>query len=381
MKINIHELQLIQKIIDKLDDEESKELFIFRLLYSLTNDIRYVYDMMGKPARKNRGEIIRKSEEVQKIYKLYKKCDLYSWLLKHIHQSDENIVIFGGGTLGKNILYWLRSIGFPPKAICDNDLKKIGTHIDECPVVSVETLEKEYNNSIVIIATYTYSDEMKQQLSKLNISQELIYEYEDNSLLSAWEGSYFEEGIFKLREHEIFVDAGAYHGETTEEFASWCPSYEKIYCFEPDSSNYVKLTDNLQGAMRDVTLIKAGLWNENKRLYFESVDRDRTASHINDQGTEEIDVVSLDSILNGDRVTYIKMDIEGAELEALEGARETIRKYKPKLAICLYHKPEDIISLPAYIMELVPEYRFKIRHYTTFFQETILYAYIEENSQ
>ena len=72
------------------------------------------------------------------------------------------------------------------------------------------------------------------------------------------------------------------------------------------------------------------------------------------------------------------MDIEGSEKEALKGARNTIKKYKPKLAICLYHKPEDIITLPQYILELAPEYKFKIRHYTTFAYDTILYAYVEK---
>ena len=72
------------------------------------------------------------------------------------------------------------------------------------------------------------------------------------------------------------------------------------------------------------------------------------------------------------------MDIEGSEKEALKGARKTIQKYKPKLAICLYHKPEDIIVLPHYLLELVPEYQFKIRHYTTFSYDTILYAYVKK---
>lgn len=68
------------------------------------------------------------------------------------------------------------------------------------------------------------------------------------------------------------------------------------------------------------------------------------------------------------------MDIEGAELAALQGGAETIKRYKPKLAISIYHKPEDIIEIPIYIKSLVPEYKLYIRHYTNMYAETILYA-------
>lgn len=73
-------------------------------------------------------------------------------------------------------------------------------------------------------------------------------------------------------------------------------------------------------------------------------------------------------------MTFIKMDIEGAELEALHGCRDTIIKYRPKLAICVYHKPEDIIEIPSYIHEIVPEYKLYLRHHSKDLSETVLYA-------
>ena len=73
--------------------------------------------------------------------------------------------------------------------------------------------------------------------------------------------------------------------------------------------------------------------------------------------------------------TYIKMDIEGAEMEALLGAQGNIKNNKPKLAICLYHKPEDIIEIPHIILSINPDYKLAIRHYTTCNWETVLYAY------
>ena len=70
------------------------------------------------------------------------------------------------------------------------------------------------------------------------------------------------------------------------------------------------------------------------------------------------------------------MDIEGSELEALRGAREVIRRDKPRLGICVYHRPEDILEIPMFIKELVPEYKLYIRHHSPHLNETVVYAKI-----
>ncbi len=71
------------------------------------------------------------------------------------------------------------------------------------------------------------------------------------------------------------------------------------------------------------------------------------------------------------------MDIEGAELEALQGAKNTIQRFLPKLAICIYHKPKDIIEIPLYIKKIAPRYNLYLRHYSNFHSETVLYAVVE----
>ena len=98
-------------------------------------------------------------------------------------------------------------------------------------------------------------------------------------------------------------------------------------------------------------------------------------SCVDEYGADEIKVVTIDGIVK-EKVTFIKMDIEGSELKALHGAEQKIKKYKPKLAICIYHKVEDIIDIPSYIHSLVPEYKFYIRHYSFGQAETVLYAIV-----
>ena len=100
-------------------------------------------------------------------------------------------------------------------------------------------------------------------------------------------------------------------------------------------------------------------------------------SHVSeeDTGTDSIEVTALDVCLYYKGVTFIKMDIEGAEYEALKGAERIIREQKPKLAICVYHKPEDIWELPELILEFNESYKFYLRHYSYQDNETVLYAF------
>jgi hypothetical protein len=98
------------------------------------------------------------------------------------------------------------------------------------------------------------------------------------------------------------------------------------------------------------------------------------SSTISENGDIEINTVALDEALAGERITCIKMDIQGAELKALSGAKELICINRPKLVICLYHKPEDIFEIPEFIIDLNLNYKIYIRHQAMFSFETILYA-------
>lgn len=97
---------------------------------------------------------------------------------------------------------------------------------------------------------------------------------------------------------------------------------------------------------------------------------------ISDEGEIIVETDTIDNVLAGGKVTFIKMDIEGTELASLKGAAKTIRKYKPKLAICIYHKKEDLWEIQDYISRLVPEYKFYMRAYEDTATELVLYAIV-----
>lgn len=87
-----------------------------------------------------------------------------------------------------------------------------------------------------------------------------------------------------------------------------------------------------------------------------------------------IETIVLDEFLRGERVTFIKMDIEGAELDALRGASQIIKEQKPKLAISVYHRDDDIVAIPKLLTGLRPDYKLYLRHYSLLLNETVLYA-------
>ena len=185
---------------------------------------------------------------------------------------------------------------------------------------------------------------------------------------------YFPNDIIHLQEKEVFIDCGAYHGESTIDFIQHLnhkTDYQKIICFEADRNNYIETKDALK-KYKNVEIMLAGVWDREDIIHI-NIGHGET-SRISKNGNECVTVKTIDGVLNGEKVTYIKMDIEGSELKALHGSAKTIKKYKPKLAICIYHRPEDLIEIPRYIYSLRNDYRFYIRNHSPYGIETVLYA-------
>lgn len=186
-----------------------------------------------------------------------------------------------------------------------------------------------------------------------------------------------EDEIFLKNGQEIFIDAGGYDGRTSDEFSEWVNGeYSKIYIMEPDKTMFHVLEEYVKlRKLHNVNLINKGAYSRTARLNFNS-NILIASSYIDQEGTDTIQTISIDEMLDGEKATFIKMDIEGAEMDALLGAERTISKYRPKLAISIYHKEDDLWKLPAYIMKRYPWYRFYMRHYTPLTTETVLYATI-----
>lgn len=187
---------------------------------------------------------------------------------------------------------------------------------------------------------------------------------------------YFDERIFVPRENETFIDCGAYTGDSCIGFFEFLKknnikTYNKCVAFEPDPENFREMEKNLT-FYKNIEMLNAGAYEKKDVLHFNSGKE--ISSCLDPKGETIINVDSIDNVLNGEEATIIKMDIEGAELSALKGAEKTIRKYKPRLAICVYHKTDDLLTIPDYILSVNPDYKLYFRNYCDAAYEAVLYA-------
>lgn len=178
-------------------------------------------------------------------------------------------------------------------------------------------------------------------------------------------------------ETEDFVDLGAYNGDTIRELLSYTGGkYASVTALEPDRKNRKKLQKYVQETLdKRVSIVPAGAWDQDGVQCFAA--KAGRNSILSDKGTE-IAVRSVDSVLRGAPCTMLKADVEGAEQRALQGARQTIAAYRPRLNIAAYHRSEDLFALPLQIHALCPAYKIYLRHHPYVpAWDTNLYARIE----
>ena len=329
----------IKFIYEKLQDEQSKNIFINRLNWSISKDDYYLF-----------------AETDSKVTDLLHKINL-----------DTPIIIYG---LNHNAdtLFNVFNRYINITCFCDENFDGNKYHRD-LPVISFDELIAKYKDCIILM-----SDNIRLKsvynLIKNGLKKEQIITFIKNST------EYFDLPCFVPNENEIFVDAGGYTGDTVIKFLTWCNyKYKKIYAIEPDENNCKTLMANIKKESFDnIHIYQQGVWNKKDILKFE--DTGNVDSKIAPDGKSSIKVDTIDNIVANDKVTFIKLDVEGAELEALQGAYQTIKQHNPRIAVCIYHKPEDFIEIPLYFINNFPDYKLYIRKYSYSwnYYDVILYA-------
>lgn len=354
---------------------------------------------------------------------------------ENIFKNLNQVYIFGAKQLGQKTFDYCQKAKIEVLGFIDNNKQIQGKCFCDLPIFALEDLQDKINSANIIISSTNYLYEITQQVkefgfkniipygvlalhNKDNFPEELAFEgliedifenkekylhlinifkddiskeilnnlikfrltFDEEFLYKSFalsEGNqYFDDKIISLSDDEIFVDGGGFNGDTTKMFLKKTNNkYKKIFFFEPDPKSYTEACKSLSGN-NNIIFYNKGLFSEEKTLNFSSTGS--LASLIEESGNTQIQVTSLDNVIS-DKISYIKLDIEGSEEEALKGAQTHI-KSGAKLAISAYHKPSDLWKLTTLISSINSSYDLYLRHYTKSYFETVIYAVEREKN-
>lgn len=326
------------------------------------------------------------------------------------------VYLWGAGANGIWVLDFCHDNGINVVGFIDSDTKKHGKIFGGVECISYHEYKERNDNKLVLVVTKHFVNDVLEEHSddehfyafdawlaqkydadyrKLVFEDEKSYRTLDavlacmknisvKELYDVAEGKqYFCISPFWGKNNETFVDLGAYTGETAEQFInSVGGSFKKIYAFEPSEKQFnamqirkKRLCEEWAIEPEKIVTEKCCVGNVNGYLCFDN-STVSTNNRISENGSEQVRSVTIDSYFADKDITFLKADIEGAELEMLKNGEQVIRRCRPKLAICVYHRPDDLLNIYRFVNELGLGYKFKLRHHSCEVTETVLYCYI-----
>jgi FkbM family methyltransferase len=352
-----------------------------------------------------------------------------------LSSRDNRCVLYGAGTLGRKAASLLREIGCRPLALVDKDPQRWGTEISGISVLSPADAAAQFGSNAVFFVTvwndfHWYSDTHKKltelgctavssyapifwrfgdrfmDLRLLNEPAHKVYEdldrvieaeslWADEESLASYranilwralgdpsflpypapQNTYFPADIFRVSSDEAVVDCGAFDGDTLRLMLSVTDDVKAFYAVEADSVSTQKLRSYIETLPQDLATkvheLDCAVGAERCTLKFAMSGA--ATSKIEDAGVD-VDCIPLDELFAGTPVTLIKMDIEGAEYDALLGGRKIIERDSPILAICVYHTQADVWRIPLLMRSMNPDYELFLRAYDGDGFQSVVYA-------
>ena len=207
---------------------------------------------------------------------------------------------------------------------------------------------KDYKSKAVLLSIL--NNYYNFDLNGLNLVADKIYKH------------YFDLDLLPFCKNEVFVDVGAYTGDTVLDYiASYGMSYNKIYCYEITESMVLYMKNNFSN-LPNVEIRNLAVAEKASKLYLDANSTSASANRVKEAGVDAVNAVSLDEDIK-EKISMIKMDIEGGEISAIKGAKEHIKNDLPKLFISVYHSNDDIITIPKLIRSYTDKYDFYLRYY------------------
>jgi FkbM family methyltransferase len=342
-----------------------------------------------------------------------------------------DVVLFGAGDLGRQIRRDLIGLPFEPRAFVDNNNTRWGSEFEGLEVLGPDEAAARFGQSAMWLITVYTNGRVIEQCRALGVPAVTCAELswvlpelhahglffgiperlaesarEIEAAASIWADAeseaeyqsqvrwrflldysalatprppaetYFPDDLIRPLAREVYVDCGAFNGDTIEAFmAARGGQFERIIAIEPDPISGRVLKDRVddwtQAGIGPIRVEPFAAASQRGTVSFEASG---TVGSSVGSGTDTVEAAPLDEILRDCAPTYVKFDVEGAEHDALVGASRTIRDDMPVLAVSLYHKPEDLWDLPLLILSLGPGYRMYLRRYSDERWETVCYA-------
>ena len=330
----------------------------------------------------------------------FEVLEMNSW--KYIEESKKTVVIYGMGNGADKLIDNFKTMGIEILGITASDdfvrgqifrdfkVKKLsefdGSYIlviafgtcVESVINHIYSLDEEYDlvvPVVPVIGNVTVTEDfVVKNAENINRAYNIfsdeskkIFENVFNFLysgrlkylkLATTEKNEIFERFLTLTEKEVYLDLGAYNGDTIIEFLKYANGkYNRIIAVEPNIKNYKKLLSNCEH-LSDFFAYNKAVSDDVKTVIFSSLSGRQ--SSISEKGVE-IKTLTIDEISKIENITYIKIDVEGGEINAINGGENTIKRCKPKLNIALYHRFSDLFEIPNLIYKLNPNYQFEIR--------------------
>jgi FkbM family methyltransferase len=356
-------------------------------------------------------------------------------LFDDLRGSADSLVLFGAGPLGRYALAGLRKVGVEPSAFADNNPQLWNQRIDGLHVLSPTEAAALYGERAAFVVTIYNGSSARNQLQNLGcaavipfaalfwkhatvfipgsgldlppsilecreeidacygiladdlsrrelceqITWRCTLDYTELSPHSNFHQMHFDPTVFLPMKNEVLVDCGAFDGDSVRGFLEQRDGqFSRIFALEPDPSNRAALErarESLPFEIRErITVSPYAVGNHSGRVGFRATGD--VVSGLDETANLSVELRTLDALINEWKVvpTHIKLDIEGAEPDALEGAASTLKKHMPVVSACLYHRCEHLWQIPLLIKRLVPDYQLFIRRYAEECWELVCYA-------
>ena len=350
---------------------------------------------------------------------------------------ERELVLFGAGNLGRKALAGLRKAGVEPLAFSDNNESAWGTKIDGIPVLSPKDAIAKHGGKATFVMTIWRgegTDRMPDRIAALkklgadrivpfgslfwkhaseflphyalNLPHRLADQadkvkaglalFEDQASRDEYIAQikwrmlldfdtlpnpvkheiYFPDDLFEIKKDEVFIDCGAFDGDTVRRFLIHRPDFTgQIKPFEPDPKNFEKLkayVASLPAEMQArIEVFPYAIGDKRETVKFSGTGTEAASVGV---GDVEVEAAPLDEVLAHCVPTYLKMDTEGSELDGVVGAQNILRKHAPALALCVYHRQDHLWKVPLQVREYSDQYTFYLRPHLLEVWDLVMYA-------